>query len=66
MLLSCDPNYKGVQFMGKFTMERKYRNPRMGRNPRTKEEIEIPGHYTVTMKPGKEFNKQLEKLPKQD
>ena len=42
-----------VQLVGFGSFEVRKRNARIGRNPRTKEEIEIPASIVPTFKPGK-------------
>jgi len=42
-----------VQIVGFGSFEVKYRKERMGRNPRTKEEVLIPASKTPTFKAGK-------------
>ena len=42
-----------VQLVGFGSFETKVRNARVGRNPRTKEEIEIPASRTPAFKAGK-------------
>lgn len=44
---------KSVRFVGFGNFEVKERAARKGRNPRTKEEIDIPETKTVVFKPGK-------------
>ncbi|ARC83612.1 DNA-binding protein HU [Clostridium argentinense CDC 2741] len=44
-----------VQLVGFGTFETRERAARMGRNPRTKEEIEIPASKAPVFKAGKEF-----------
>lgn len=44
-----------VQLVGFGTFETRERAARMGRNPRTKEEIEIPASVVPVFKAGKEF-----------
>jgi integration host factor subunit beta len=42
--------------------EVKKRAPRLGRNPKTKEEIPIESRYVVTFKPGKAMDQRLQQL----
>lgn len=42
--------------------EVKKRAPRLGRNPKTKEEIPIQSRYVVTFKPGKAMDERLQQL----
>jgi nucleoid DNA-binding protein len=42
--------------------EVKKRAPRVGRNPKTKEEIPIGSRYVVTFKPGKAMEQRLQQL----
>ena len=44
-----------VQLVGFGTFEVRDRKERVGRNPRTKEEIQIPASKVPVFKPGKEF-----------
>jgi DNA-binding protein HU-beta len=50
-----------VQLIGFGTFETRKRAARMGRNPRTKEEIEIPESTVPVFKPGKEFKDRVNK-----
>lgn len=50
-----------VQIIGFGTFEAKHRAARMGRNPQTGEEIEIPASYSPSFKAGKEFKTALKK-----
>ena len=49
-----------VQFVGFGTFEAKTRAPRKGHNPRTGEEIIIPGHKTPHFTPGKAFKEAVQ------
>ena len=51
-----------VQLIGFGTFEVKKRNARIGRNPRTKEEIEIPARITPLFKPGKILKDAVSRL----
>ena len=44
-----------VQIQGFGTFQAKTRKARMGRNPQTKEPMEIPASRTVTFKPGQDL-----------
>ena len=44
-----------IQLVGFGTFEVRDRKERVGRNPRTKEEIQIPASKVPVFKPGKEF-----------
>ena len=48
-----------VQLVGFGTFETKKREARMGRNPRTKENIEIPAATVPVFKPGKALKEQV-------
>lgn len=50
-----------VQLVGFGTFETKQREARMGRNPRTKENIEIPATTVPVFKPGKALKDQVAK-----
>lgn len=50
-----------VQLVGFGSFELKYREPRMGRNPRTKEAIEIPATRVPIFKAGKAFKDAVAK-----
>ena len=47
------PDPEKVQLSGFGTFEIKYREARVGRNPRTKEPSQIPATYVPTFKPSK-------------
>lgn len=49
----------GVQFTGKFTVDVKERASRVGKNPRTGEEIEIPASRSLHIKTGKTVKEAL-------
>ena len=49
----------GLQIVGKFTLETITRAARTGRNPRTKEEIQIPACNTLKFKIGKSWKDAL-------
>ncbi|MBV1892067.1 MAG: HU family DNA-binding protein, partial [Gammaproteobacteria bacterium] len=36
-----------------------YRNPRVGRNPKTGETVELPGKHVPYFKPGKELRERV-------
>ena len=50
-----------VQLSGFGTFETKERSPRMGRNPHTKESIEIPATRVPTFKPSKNLKDMVGK-----
>ena len=50
-----------VQLSGFGTFEAKERSPRMGRNPHTKESIEIPATRVPTFKPSKNLKDMVGK-----
>ena len=50
-----------VQLVGFGTFETRERAARTGRNPRTKEEIEIPASVVPVFKAGKEFKEKVNK-----
>ncbi|CAM2859753.1 HU family DNA-binding protein [Hathewaya histolytica] len=50
-----------VQLIGFGTFETRKRAARKGRNPRTKEEIEIPASIAPVFKAGKEFKEKVNK-----
>ncbi|AKA71358.1 DNA-binding protein [Clostridium carboxidivorans P7] len=50
-----------VQLVGFGTFETRKRAARVGRNPRTKEEIEIPESTVPVFKAGKEFKDKVNK-----
>lgn len=50
-----------VQLIGFGTFETRHRAERVGRNPRTKEEITIPASVAPVFKAGKEFKERVNK-----
>lgn len=50
-----------VQLVGFGTFETRKRAARIGRNPKTKEEIQIPESTAPVFKPGKEFKERVNK-----
>ena len=54
-------NREKVQLIGFGTFETRDRAERIGRNPRTKEEIKIPASTVPVFKPGKEFKERVNK-----
>lgn len=52
-------NGESVQFSGFGTFEPKQRNPRIGRNPRTNEEVAIPARIVPYFKAGKSLKKAV-------
>ena len=53
-----------VQLVGFGTFEVRERKERVGRNPRTKEEIKIPASKVPVFKPGKDFKEKVNVVPK--
>ena len=54
-------NGEKVQLVGFGTFETRERAARTGRNPRTKEEIQIPASTVQVFKAGKEFKEKVNK-----
>lgn len=54
-------NGEKVQLVGFGTFETRERAARTGRNPRTKEEIQIPASTVPVFKAGKEFKEKVNK-----
>jgi DNA-binding protein HU-beta len=52
-----------VQLVGFGTFEVRDRKERVGRNPRTKEEIKIPASKVPVFKPGKDFKTKINVVP---
>ncbi|UTA49527.1 integration host factor subunit beta [Simiduia sp. 21SJ11W-1] len=54
-----------IRGFGSFSLH--YREPRVGRNPKTGEAVELPGKYVPHFKPGKEMrdrvNQSLQQYP---
>lgn len=54
-----------IRGFGSFSLH--YREPRIGRNPKTGEAVELPGKYVPHFKPGKEMrdrvNQSLQQYP---
>lgn len=48
-----------IQLVGKLTFEKAVRAERVGRNPKTKEEITIPATNVVKIKAGKDFKEAV-------
>lgn len=46
--------------------EVKQRKPRMARNPRTGENVEVPAKFVVTFKPGKEMDHRVSQMESTD
>lgn len=46
-----------IRGFGSFSLH--YRNPRLGRNPKTGESVELPGKYVPYFKPGKELRERV-------
>ena len=55
----CLSNGDSIQLIGFGTFLVKERAARKGRNPRTKEEIEIPATKAPAFKPGKDFKEKI-------
>ena len=47
-----------IRGFGSFSLH--YRAPRLGRNPKTGEEVELAGKYVPHFKPGKELREQVD------
>lgn len=50
---------RDIQLTGYFSTKTTFVPSRMGRNPQTGEEIEIPAHMRLSMKPGTKFKKAV-------
>ncbi|MEG2353171.1 MAG: HU family DNA-binding protein [Clostridium sp.] len=59
-------NNEKVQLIGFGTFETRERAARIGRNPRTKEEIQIPASTAPVFKAGKEFKDIVNKKQAED
>ena len=46
-----------IRGFGSFSLH--FRNPRLGRNPKTGESVELKGKYVPHFKPGKELREQV-------
>ncbi|AMO67986.1 MULTISPECIES: integration host factor subunit beta [Zhongshania] len=46
-----------IRGFGSFSLH--YREPRMGRNPKTGDTVELPGKYVPHFKPGKELRERV-------
>lgn len=46
-----------IRGFGSFSLH--YREPRMGRNPKTGETVQLPGKYVPHFKPGKELRERV-------
>lgn len=49
-----------VRGFGSFSLH--YRAPRVGRNPKTGEQVELEGKYVPHFKPGKELRERVDKI----
>jgi len=49
-----------IKFRGFGVFENKFRKGRIGRNPRTNEEVKIPGRWMPTFKPSKVLKREVE------
>ena len=56
----ADPNYNGIQFVDSITLRRVVRRAKLGRNPKTKEEILIPSRIGIKAEIGKNFSNRLQ------
>ncbi len=54
-------NKERVEIRGFGSFELRYRQPRKARNPKTGEEVQTQGHYTLHFKPGKELKERVDK-----
>ena len=54
-IMDAVKNHEKVQLVGFGTFEAKQRNDRIGRNPKTKEPVEIPASVAPVFKAGKVF-----------
>lgn len=50
-----------IRGFGSFTLH--YRGPRVGRNPKTGERVELPGKYVPHFKPGKDLRERVNARP---
>ncbi|MEJ2306308.1 MAG: integration host factor subunit beta [candidate division WOR-3 bacterium] len=50
-----------IEFRGFGVFGNKFRKGRIGRNPRTNEEVKIPGRWMPTFKPSKVLKREIEK-----
>lgn len=51
-ITKCILEEGGVSFIGLFSIEKKWASSRLGRNPSTGEEIQIPARYTLKFTTG--------------
>ncbi len=51
---------KRVEIRGFGSMSLRYRKPRVGRNPKTGESVEVPGKYFPHFKPGRELRERVD------
>ena len=49
-----------VEIRGFGTFALNYRPPRVGRNPKTGERVDVPAKYTPHFKPGKELRERVD------
>lgn len=54
-----DENYEGVQFINSLTLRKVQRKAKIGRNPKTKEEVVIPPRLGIKAEIGKNFAQKL-------
>lgn len=55
-----DPNYSGIQFIDSLTFKRVVRKSKIGRNPRTKDEVIIPDRIGIKTEIGKGFASKID------
>lgn len=52
-------NGERIEVRGFGSFESRYRKPRIARNPKTGDKVEMQGRYTVHFKPGKELKDRV-------
>ncbi|AXA34978.1 MAG: HU family DNA-binding protein [Candidatus Hydrogenedentota bacterium] len=52
-----------VSLVGFGTFQPKFKRARLGRNPKSKQQIEVPAKTVVVFKPGKLFREMVKSLP---
>lgn len=55
----CDTQFNGIQFINSITLKRVTRKAKIGRNPKSREEVSIPERQGVKVVLGKKFNNRL-------
>ena len=50
-----------IELRGFGTFKRVFRNARTARNPKTKEPVDVPEHFTVTFRPSSDLKKFVNK-----